>query len=496
MRSPRPLVRSLRAAPYDVAVVGGGPAGCAAATLLGAWGRSVVLIARDVSALPPLAESLPPSTFKTIEGAALRAAFESEDFLRTTGNTSWWESDKTRVERFGDDAKGWQVLRSRLEEELRRTAVASGAVLRVGSARSVTRSDGVLIVRVGSSGASVDEDVARVALDASGRAGLVAGPFRAEGVPTLALSRAFRDSDRPSDDAATHTLVEAYEDGWAWSVPLGHGERHLTVMIDPPAPGIRPRDVDFLFERELRKTRHLYRIASGGAALGRAWAADATPYVVDRFAQDGVLFVGDAASFIDPLSSFGVKKALFSGWLAAVAVNTVLADPEREKLALDHVAAQERSVHARYVAEAARFATQAALRFEASVFWARRAAHATVAVDEAGPTSAAIAEAHAWIRSQDALRLRLGDGTAIGMASLVEGREIVAAEAVVRGSERVHFVDGVRAATLVRHAARHRSVATVYDGYCREAAPVEIGRFVRALATVVAAGLVRPVDES
>ena len=43
-------------------------------------------------------------------------------------------------------------------------------------------------------------------------------------------------------------------------------------------------------------------------------------YDATRFVDGDVLLVGDAGSFLDPLSSAGVKKALASGWLAAVAV--------------------------------------------------------------------------------------------------------------------------------------------------------------------------------
>ena len=50
-------------------------------------------------------------------------------------------------------------------------------------------------------------------------------------------------------------------------------------------------------------------------------------YSSERPAGDTWLLVGDAASFIDPLSSAGVKKAMASGWLAAVALNTALAEP-------------------------------------------------------------------------------------------------------------------------------------------------------------------------
>ena len=49
---------------YDVAVIGGGPAGSTAGRLLAEWGYSVVLFNRLEKRKPSLAESLPPSTRK------------------------------------------------------------------------------------------------------------------------------------------------------------------------------------------------------------------------------------------------------------------------------------------------------------------------------------------------------------------------------------------------------------------------------------------------
>ena len=64
-------------------------------------------------------------------------------------------------------------------------------------------------------------------------------------------------------------------------------------------------------------------------------------YSAERPAGDEWLLVGDAASFVDPLSSAGVKKAMASGWLAAVAVNTALGQPRLKDMAFAFYAARE-----------------------------------------------------------------------------------------------------------------------------------------------------------
>ena len=76
-------------------------------------------------------------------------------------------------------------------------------------------------------------------------------------------------------------------------------------------------------------------IVKQGTLVRAPWARDSSPYGFDRAGTDGLLLVGDAASFVDPLSSFGIKKALASAWLAAVVVRVSLGDTSMTAAALE-----------------------------------------------------------------------------------------------------------------------------------------------------------------
>src|SRR5207237_411899 len=104
----------------------------------------------------------------------------------------------------------------------------------------------------------------------------------------------------------THTVVEAYERGWAWSVPVSPRLRHAGLMIDGPSPrGSGGRALADAYRAEMARTSALDRLLRD-ASLERVWACDASTYASDTYAGPQFLLVGDAGSFIDPLSSYGV----------------------------------------------------------------------------------------------------------------------------------------------------------------------------------------------
>src|SRR4051812_49814406 len=99
-------------ATFDAVIIGGGPAGSAAARLLATWGHSVLVITKDTDVVRGAAESLPPSTRKLLATIGVLDRVDAERFYRTTGNTVWW-GVRDAAERFDapSDALGYQVFR-------------------------------------------------------------------------------------------------------------------------------------------------------------------------------------------------------------------------------------------------------------------------------------------------------------------------------------------------------------------------------------------------
>ena len=328
----------------DVVVIGGGPAGSAIARLLAQWGHSVRVLTRAADPARGAAESLPPSSRKLLAKIGVLGAIDRAGFYRTTGNTVWWGEREGHVEKVAalegdaleDGGGGYQVLRPELDRLMLATAADAGAdvacdahVQRVHltetdpSDASGRGADAVVeFHRDGQPASAVG---CRVALDCSGRAGVIARQgFRRHqhGYRTQAFIGVWQSASGWNLPDQTHTLVETYEDGWAWSVPLSATLRQVGVAVDGGTTRIRRGPtLHGTYRAELGKTREISTLMSG-ASLDRVWACDASLFSADQCAGSQFLLVGDATSAIDPLSSFGIKKALASAWVGAVAVRT------------------------------------------------------------------------------------------------------------------------------------------------------------------------------
>ena len=120
--------------------------------------------------------------------------------------------------------------------------------------------------------------------------------------------------------------------GWAWHIPM----REVTsvgivvAVEDYKRETARHGSLDDYFLMTCRTTPHLgrlledARLVNGGTRIIRDFS-----YVSETVAGPGFFVTGDAAGFIDPIFSIGVVMALYSGHLAAWAVDRALQHPSQ-----------------------------------------------------------------------------------------------------------------------------------------------------------------------
>ena len=95
---------------FDVLVLGGGPAGTAAATLLAQRSHRVALVRPTNTPAGALAESIPPSARRLLSELGVLKATDAAGFFPNNGNSVWWAGNEKRSENFSGDGDGYLSL--------------------------------------------------------------------------------------------------------------------------------------------------------------------------------------------------------------------------------------------------------------------------------------------------------------------------------------------------------------------------------------------------
>ncbi|QSQ20103.1 tryptophan 7-halogenase [Pyxidicoccus parkwayensis] len=346
--------------PVDVAIVGGGPAGAAAALTLLGHGRGVLVLEQSRYAPPRFGETVAPPAEPLLRRLDAWTSV-SPDMLPCGGVDSAWHADDL-VERdtlWVPGGLGWHVERARWDEALIRLAERRGAMLVTGC-----RVTGVSVVagggwRVHAGGTTWH---ARFLVDATGRRAELAR--RVGGHPRSAGSEvalAGRWSGAP--DRETRLLVEATPGGWWYLAPT---PTHRVACLVSDSEALRElRPPPLAWRRELARTRHVRERAPAAAPALRGVRVEWR--WLEPCAGTGWLAVGDAASTRDILSGGGMVAALQSGISGAETAEQYLRGAAD---ALSRHVTRERRRFLAHVRQSA--AWQLGHRWPAAGYWERR----------------------------------------------------------------------------------------------------------------------------
>jgi len=315
----------------DVIVIGGGPAGATASTLIAQRGYRVVLFERDRFPRFHVGESLIPETYWILKRLNMlpkmqRSHFtkkHSVQFVDARGKASaplyFWDN------RPHECSQTWQVVRSEFDTMMLDNAREHGVDAQEGIrvVDVLFQGDMAVGVTIQTDGGTRRDVRAAVVVDASGQNGLLMNRFRLrvwdpelnKGAIWTYWKGAYRDTGR--DEGATIVIQTPSKHGWFWYIPL-HDD---TVSVGVVAA------FDHLFKhRGEREQTYQDEVDACPAIKDRvANATRATGYFATRdysyrskqVAGDGWVLVGDAFGFLDPLYSSGILLALKSGQLAA-----------------------------------------------------------------------------------------------------------------------------------------------------------------------------------
>ncbi len=330
----------------DVVVVGGGPGGSTAATMLARKGVQVLLLERERFPRDHIGESLLPASIPILEELGVLPAVQEAGFLPKWGATMVWGKQQTPWSWYFRETNqrnphSFQVWRPRFDQLLLQNSRSNGVDVREGhTVREVLFQDGRATgVRFTADGAGDCIARARFVVDASGQSALLGRQLQVRRwdamFQNLAVFGYFAGARRLPEPDETNILVESYPHGWFWNIPLHTGWMSVGAVVDSHVgqEGLRQQSPQRFLLDQIACAPYTAKMLQDARLTHGPFVLKDWSYVSEEVVGDGYILVGDAACFIDPLFSSGVHLALMAGVLAAAYVTTALKDSSMREAA-------------------------------------------------------------------------------------------------------------------------------------------------------------------
>ncbi len=330
----------------DVVVIGGGPGGSTAATMLARKGWQVVLLEREHFPREHVGESLLPASLPVLEELGVLETVQAAGFLPKAGATMVWGKDTAPWswhfrETNARYPHAYQVWRPHFDQLLLENSQMHGVEVWQGHQVvdvlfDAGRATGV---RYTTDTGERGQVAASWVVDASGQGALLGRKLDIRrwdpSFQNMAVYAYFTGAERLPAPDATNIFIESYPHGWFWHIPLHTGWTSVGAVVDSHTgqEALRQGSPQDFLRDHITQAPHTTRMLQKATLVSGPRVVKDWSYTSDNVVGDGYILVGDAACFVDPLFSAGVHLALTAGVLAAAYVTSALQDPSMQEAA-------------------------------------------------------------------------------------------------------------------------------------------------------------------
>src|SRR6266513_2904868 len=307
---------------YDVAIIGGGPAGSTAAALLARAGRRVIVFEREKFPRFHIGESLLPFSTQTFDRLGVREKLD-RTFLPKFGGEIVAACGTKGVKFYFKDGfrsrrdRAYQVTRSEFDKLLLDHSREHGVEVREETeVKNIAFEPDRVTIDIETSTGASEALEARYLLDCSGRQTVLGNFYNLkrtyDHLQKFSVFAHYENVDRAEGIDGTLIRMVRGLDRWFWMIPLTETRMSIGVVMDTETFRAAKLSPEAALEKFINEQPLMLERMKEAERVSPIYSAGDYSYRNERLHGDRCLLAGDAAGFIDPVFRSGVFLAILS----------------------------------------------------------------------------------------------------------------------------------------------------------------------------------------